>query len=718
MSSQKPAESSRLQPPPRKPGPPPRKTPAESADAGMASPDDKKARKRQEKEEKKARKREEKDANQENRENSILTRRERRFSMRGTLHAIGPFFISMIVHLTLGLLLAFMPTMKDEQEELPEIVSEVYEQEEVSEDDLKFELQEQIVASDQMMVDAVAPSELAGEVGGNFGQASDAPAFDAKLAESLDGPQVKISAPNMGLPVATKLIGDVPDGALGQERMIVENVQEAMSRITEEIVWMLDKDDVLVIWCFDMSESMKDDQKEIRDRVFNVYEELGLVGRGRGARLTTAVTSYGERFFVNTGDVPTNELSKIRAAIDSIQIDPSGTELMCQAVKESIVRHRDYAKKTNRQMALILVTDESGQPGDNNMYLESAIAEAKDANCRMYVLGREAIFGYPHARMSWQHPQTKRWHWLLVDRGPETAFVEQLQTNGFHRRWDGLSSGFGPYEQARMSKETNGIFFMLPTVEKAQVAVHKRRYELEAMRSYRPDLRSKLTLFQERGEKPMQTFLWQVVSDLNPLESKEKARMLEMRMTFSLNRTQFVQQVRQSQAKALAYLNYLAAAEKVLIDNKRLREQETHPRWQANYDLMLAQVVAFQVRIYEYGVYLEWAIRNPQSDPFTAPPTKSPNLTLVHWDVGWRKKTFAEDQESDIPYPQRDRALEYMARAKQMFQEIEVRHPGTPWAERAKLEMSRGFGVHIRPDYDPPYQRVPPGVKTIPVPKL
>ena len=64
----------------------------------------------------------------------------------------------MIVHLTLGLLLAFMPTMKDEQEELPEIVSEVYEQEEVSEDDLKFELQEQIVASDQMMVDAVAPS--------------------------------------------------------------------------------------------------------------------------------------------------------------------------------------------------------------------------------------------------------------------------------------------------------------------------------------------------------------------------------------------------------------------------------------------------------------------------------------------------------------------------------------------------------------------------------
>jgi len=189
-------------------------------------------------------------------------------------------------------------------------------------------------------------------------------------------------------------------------------------------------------------------------------------------------------------------------------------------------------------------------------------------------------------------------------------------------------------------------------------------------------------------------------------------------MTFSLDRAKFVEQVRQSQAKALAYLNYLAAAEKVLIDNKRLRDQETHPRWQANYDLMLAQLVAYQVRIYEYGVYLEWAVRNPQAEPFTAPPTKSPNLTLVHWDIGWRKTTFAEDQESEIPYPQRDKALEYIDRAKQLFEEVTLKHPGTPWSERAKLELQRGFGVHMRPDYDPPYKPIPPNVKRIPVPKL
>ena len=34
---------------------------------------------------------------------------------------------------------------------------------------------------------------------------------------------------------------------------------------------MLEKGKVLAIWCFDQSESMKDDQKEIRDRIERVF---------------------------------------------------------------------------------------------------------------------------------------------------------------------------------------------------------------------------------------------------------------------------------------------------------------------------------------------------------------------------------------------------------------------------------------------------------------
>ena len=39
-----------------------------------------------------------------------------------------------------------------------------------------------------------------------------------------------------------------------------------------------------MIWNFDQSESMKNDQKEIRERIEHVYKELGLLKRGQDDR--------------------------------------------------------------------------------------------------------------------------------------------------------------------------------------------------------------------------------------------------------------------------------------------------------------------------------------------------------------------------------------------------------------------------------------------------
>ena len=66
-------------------------------------------------------------------------------------------------------------------------------------------------------------------------------------------------------------------------------------------------------------------------------------------------------------------------------------------------------------MALILVTDETGEKEDNVLRLEGAIAEAKAAGCICYILGREAVFGYPYAHMRWKHPHTDRVHVWLED---------------------------------------------------------------------------------------------------------------------------------------------------------------------------------------------------------------------------------------------------------------------------------------------------------------
>ncbi|NLX95029.1 MAG: VWA domain-containing protein, partial [Rhodopirellula sp.] len=277
------------------------------------------------------------------------------------------------------------------------------------------------------------------------------------------------------------LIQEVPTGTHGQARSVVDNYSQAMDRITQALLQMLYKDDVLVIWLFDQSESMKDDQKQIRDRIERVYQELGLSDRAKGEHLLTSVVSFGADFMIHTPKA-TADMQKIREAIDAVPNDKTGKEITCQAIGRAISHFRKFAVQGKRRLAMVLVTDESGEQTDNVQFLEAAIKEAQSAQCRVYILGREAVFGYPYAYIRWRHPQTNRPHWLRIDRGPETAFVEQIQTDGFHRRWDAFPSGYGPYEQSRLAMETGGAFFLLPSVEPNLVRGEKRRYELDAMR--------------------------------------------------------------------------------------------------------------------------------------------------------------------------------------------------------------------------------------------
>jgi hypothetical protein len=238
-----------------------------------------------------------------------------------------------------------------------------------------------------------------------------------------------------------------------------------------------------------------------------------------------------------------------------------------------------------------------------------------------------------------------------------------------------------------MARETNGVFFMLPSIETNLVGAQKEKYELEALRPYRPDLRSRLEVFADRDKFPLRALIWKVISDLNPHDNSNKA--VEMRMEFSLVPSEFRTQMKQEQAKALMHLRYMAEAEKALADGKRLREQEADPRWQANYDVIYAQLIAYQARMYEYGVALEDFMRNPKTAPLMRGTAR-----LVHWDVGTVAKTRTEESKP------------YIDRATVLFKQLQEEHPGSPWAARAVWELRRGFGIDLHPDYHAPYVNV------------
>jgi len=522
----------------------------------------------------------------------------------------------------------------------------------------------------------------------------------------------------LDMPSGRKLIGEVPDGQIGDGRAVVQSYESAMDRLTQEIVWMLDKGPALVVWSFDQSLSMQDDQKEIRERIEHVYAQLGLLNKAKDDSLQTAVTSYGDqnRYLVHT-KYPTHELNDIVKAIEEVPVDNSGKEYMCSAIQKAIADHKQYAQRSRRQMAMIVVTDESGERNDNESQLEKALADAKAARCKIYVLGREAVFGYPFVHTRWVHPQTKRVHWLPMDRGPETAFAEQLQIDGFRRRYDAHPSGFGPYECSRLGRETGGIFFMLPSLETNLVRGEKRDYGMEA--PYFPDLRTRAEVKADIDKSPMRTMLEKVIYDLNPYNPAVQ-KQVEMRVEFVTDYDTLARQIKQEVSKSVVFLDYLAKAETTVGKMQNARKYEASPRWQANYDLLYAQLIAYQARMYEYAAFidqfekdLEAYIKNPANPKNAfkppaktkpAPNSKSPSLIHDEWHIRTRQKTITGDKIQP-----------YVERATAQFKELIASHPGTPWAARADYELKRGFGVELVPIYDIPHPQ--PTGTPIPIPK-
>lgn len=623
------------------------------------------------------------------------------FRLRRWLRGSAAMFVSAAVHLVGVIALSFLVVDPQVIQEMHEVVAQALEQTEIKEMQV-IELEKQLTEVAEQTSQVFSSSPIIGEAGASGPQGMvAAPTMDKSLYEQVVNSDVNIEGIFIDTPSSKQLIVEAPDGMIGDARAVVDSYQEALDQLTQEILWMLDKGKVLVVWNFDQSESMKNDQKEIRERIEHVYQELGLLKRGQDDSLETAITSYGKEWLNHTRR-PSHDMTEIRQAIQEVPNDPSGLEMMCSAITQSITVYQPYCLRTDRQMALIVLTDESGDRKDNDTQLERALAVAKAARCKLYVLGREAIFGYPYAHVRWIQPVTGHEHWIPIDRGPETAFAEQLQTDGFHRRYDAHPSGFGPFECSRLGRETGGIFFMLPSLETDLVRGEKRKYALEAMRRYLPDLRSRLEVKSEIDQSELRTMLEKVVYDLNPYEP-EIAKIIEMRVRFSPDYPSFKQQAIIEQAKAIIYLEYLGRVEKTIGKMEKQRREETSPRWQANYDLMYAQVIAYQARMYEYGAYLEEFIRNPKIVPLN----KAPNLHLAAWDITTRQKTITGDKIKS-----------HVDRATAMFHAIQETHAGTPWAARAESELKRGYGVELIEIYHGPPPVIPPGTPIPPVPKL
>jgi len=499
----------------------------------------------------------------------------------------------------------------------------------------------------------------------------------------------------------------------GEVAASATNYQQALSRIAQELIRLMREGPVLAVWLFDESESMRDDQAAIRADFHKVYEDIGLeISNGRSDKtkakskskqpepLLSAVVGFGMHVHPVISS-PTSDLRLLRGAIDKLAVDETGRENTATAIGYSLSEYRGQAKRQKRRLVFIVVTDESG---DDWEHLEDLVARVRDSRSPVYVLGREAIFGYPLAHMRWVDPIYGLTHWLPINRGPETAQAECLQWDGLHERWDAFSSGAGPYELARMASESGGIFFVLPDEEQnlsGAGASDKRRLELLDLKQYTPDIGTRQEYEESRNASRLRSTIWNVIRTLNPhLDPQLRIRELY----YPVEPVKFQEEARNEFQKALRAMVLLNQAVKLLDDVSRYRAEESSLRWRANYDLLCAQCLAYRVRLFQFLLALD-----QHSKTLTLPRTPPNNC----WNVVRRPEMLPPDPEQ-VQLTKVDLA-ELKAqekRARELFKRVMTEHSGTPWSRRAEHELHTGFGmIFTEAFHDPRYQEVGTTIK-------
>jgi len=194
------------------------------------------------------------------------------FRIRRWLRSSAAMFVSAAVHLVMVIGLSFLVVDKKIVQELHEVIAQALEEPEQKEMQV-IELEKQLTEVAQQTSQVFSSSPIVGEVGASGPQGMVvAPTMDKGLYEQVANADVTIEGIYIDTPSSRQLIVEAPDGMIGDARAVVDSYQEALDQLTQEILWMLDKGKVLVIWNFDQSESMKNDQKEIRERIEHVYK--------------------------------------------------------------------------------------------------------------------------------------------------------------------------------------------------------------------------------------------------------------------------------------------------------------------------------------------------------------------------------------------------------------------------------------------------------------
>ena len=623
------------------------------------------------------------------------------------------FLASMLFHLIIVLGLASY-TVANKPELLSMFVIAQTQPEELSMLDVVNDIAYSETPMEEIGANSIGLTDMALSSAPTLADVSEAPSMEFDMAMPNANMQVSIDIKAaLGLTESTKAVR-------GMTGVGEKGTEGAVDRITYELLQSIEQRPTLVVWLFDSSISMVKRRQEIRNRFDRIYEQLGIVQeekRKRGGRddtesLITSIVSFGKDVHFMTKK-PTSDLSDIRSAIDKIEIDESGVEMVFHAVK--IVADRYKAMRTSRgatdperNVVLITITDERG---DDMQMADEAIALCKKFGIQSHVLGVPAPFGREFTYIKFVDPDPKfdqTPDWRQVDQGPETFLPERVhlgyQDNYFEEPI--IDSGFGPYALSRMYYETGGIYFSIHPNRQVGKSVDPNKIEAfaskmsyffspEVMDLYRPDYLSESEYMSKVKKSPFRAALIQAaqIARVGTLDKPQQVFVKKEEAIFVRDLT-----VAQQESARLAPELYNLCT--VLAEGEKYRSKETSPRWLASFDLSYGTSLAAKVRAEAYNAMLAKAKRGmtfvkPDSNTWNLRPTDKVNI---------------------------DSKLEKEAKqATDLLRSVATSHKGTPWALLAEKELSHPLGwewTESFTDLDPPKKAGPTPPRPTPPPTV
>ncbi|MEM7477221.1 MAG: vWA domain-containing protein [Planctomycetota bacterium] len=479
----------------------------------------------------------------------------------------------------------------------------------------------------------------------------------------------------------------------------------AVDRVTYEILRSMEERPTLGVWFFDQSGSLLKRRKEIRDRFDRIYEELGIISADRDQKrerkytdepLLTSVFAFGDQVNLLT-DKPTADLTEIQEAIDSIEMDSTGTERVFAALykgTEQFAKYRSSATGVGpkRNVMFIAVTDERG---DDLIGLDATIKECRKFAIPVYVLGVPAPFGREFSYVKYVDPDPKfdqSPQWAQVDQGPESIMPERVKL-GFREDFVNepvVDSGFGPFALSRLTYETGGIYFTIHPNRETGRRIRRNEidsfasrleyfFDPETMVKYRPDYVSADEYMKRLSESPLRQILVKAAQLPRTAILQNPAQIFVKR-----SEAAFSTELTEAQKVAAKVQPQLTSLSEMLKLGQDHLDKEVSQRWLAGYQLALGTVLVNKVRAETYNLMLAKAKRGMKFE-------KEKSNT-------WRLEP--SEEVSVGSKVAKDGKL-----GTELLQQVAKDHAGTPWGLLASRELQKPVGwkwVEDFTDLSPP----------------